>query len=562
MQPRQGALGALRDLWFRPRTTQQAAVIVAAWIAFTGNLALWRALSDVVSGPRGAFAATAVAVLLWATNVALLALLSWNRHLRWTWLLVVALAACAQHAMLAFGLVVDVGMIGNAVQTDANELGDLLTPLLALHLALLIGPPALWLTQVPIVRASGRRAAWRSARLFVLSLAVVALVGVVSFGVLAPLVRGNMHLRFLPNPSTPIASMVRVVKRSLASHDLGPSIRVGAGLGPRHAAGGKPPLLLLVVGETARGDRFTQNGYPRKTTPETSALEGAMSFRDARSCGTSTLESLPCMFSPGGFAEKGRRPRGSESLLDVVDAAGLAVLWVDNQSGCKGVCDRTPQASTADLAGTPAGKALCDGEECFDEALLVGLDDRIAALPAERRSKGILVVLHQMGSHGPLYTRRSPPAFKRFTPECTTPELSRCTVDQVGNAYDNTIAYTDHVLARAAAWLRTRSDREDVSMLYLSDHGESLGELGIWLHGLPYAIAPRTQMHVPMLLWLGEGERQRVDRGCLTASLGERRSHDNLYPTVLGLLDVTSPTYRSALDLLAPCRTPGKASSG
>lgn len=544
----------LRAAWRRPRTPQAAAVGIAGWTAVAGNVALWQALAVAAPGMRGVLVAIAVAALLWATTAALLALVSWNRHLRWAWLAVVALAACTQHAMLAYGLVVDVGMVGNALQTDAHELVDLLTPSLGLHLLLLVGPPALWLAQVPLADAPPVTAAWRSTRLFLLSAAGAALIAVAAFGTLAPLVRENMHLRFLPNPAAPIASMVRVAKKTLAAHPAGPSIRLGAALGPRHAPGAKPPLVLLVVGETARGDRFVQNGYGRPTTPETAALDGLVSWSDVRSCGTSTLESLPCMFSPGGRAAKGERPRGSESLLDVADAAGIAVLWVDNQSGCKGVCDRTPQASTTDLAGTPAGKALCGADECYDEALLEGLDARIAALPEAKRNNGILVVLHPMGSHGPLYARRSPPAFKRFGPECDTPELSRCTAEHVGNAYDNTIAYTDHVLAKAVAWLRTRADREDVSMLYVSDHGESLGEMGIWLHGLPSAIAPAVQTRVPMLLWLGDAERRRVDAACLRATLGEPKSHDNLYPTVLGLLDVTSPTGRESLDLLGGCR--------
>jgi lipid A ethanolaminephosphotransferase len=551
------AASFLREAWNRPRTTQAAAVAVAGWTALAGNLALWRAIAVAAPGARGVLVTVAVAAILWALTAALLSLVSWNRHLRWSWLAVVFLAAIAQHAMLAYGLVVDVGMVGNALQTDPHELGDLLTWSLALHLLLIVGPPALWLARVPFVAASPGRAAFRSARLFAASATVSALVAVAAFGTLAPLVRENMHLRFLPNPVAPIASMVRVAKKTLVAHRAGPSIRLGAALGPRHAPGARPPLVLLVLGETARGDRFVQNGYARPTTPETAALDGMVSWIDVRSCGTSTLESLPCMFSPGGRGAKGERPRGSESLLDVADAAGIAVLWVDNQSGCKGVCDRTPQASTADLAGTPAGRALCTTDECHDEALLEGLDARIAALPEAKRRNGVLVVLHQMGSHGPLYARRSPPAFKRFLPECETPELSRCTVEQVGNAYDNTIAYTDHVLAKAVAWLRTRADREDVSMLYVSDHGESLGELGIWLHGLPYAIAPSVQTRVPMLLWLGDAERRRVDAACLRASLGAPRSHDNLYPTVLGLLDVTSPTSRESLDLLAPCRVDG-----
>ena len=120
------------------------------------------------------------------------------------------------------------------------------------------------------------------------------------------------------------------------------------------------------------------------------------------------MASLPCMFSSLGKDRFTSRSAEHENLLDVLQAAGLAVLWIDNQSGCKGVCDRVVSASTADLAGTPAAARLCRDGECLDEALLEGLDARIAALPPERRRNGVVVVLHQMGSHGPAYSRRSP----------------------------------------------------------------------------------------------------------------------------------------------------------
>ncbi len=315
---------------------------------------------------------------------------------------------------------------------------------------------------------------------------------------------------------------------------------------------------MLVVGETARADRFGINGYGRDTTPEL-ARRGVLSWGNVRSCGTSTLASLPCMFSPLGKEAFEARKSEYENLLDVVQAAGMAVLWVDNQSGCKGVCERVPHAQAVDGLQPEQRSRLCEPSgECRDEALLAGLDERLAALPAQRRAQGVLLVLHQMGSHGPAYYKRSAPDAKRFTPECRTEVLADCAHGELVNAYDNTIAATDAFLGRAIDWLGTRSGDYDTGLLYLSDHGESLGEYGLFLHGMPYGVAPDGQKHVPMVAWLGAplAARQSLSLDCLRAGLAEPLSHDNLYHTVLGALDVRSPSYQPALDAWAGCRRP------
>jgi lipid A ethanolaminephosphotransferase len=210
------------------------------------------------------------------------------------------------------------------------------------------------------------------------------------------------------------------------------------------------------------------------------------------------------------------------------------------------------------MASQPAGgdaallAGVCDREECFDEALLRGLDRRLAALPAERRARGVVLVLHQMGSHGPAYAKRSPHDRKPFTPECTTNVLQQCERDALVNAYDNSIAYTDHMLAQAIGWLEQRADQHAPALLYVSDHGESLGENNLFLHGLPYAIAPREQTHVPMVLWMGNRTGWQAD--CLKGRSDAALSHDHLFHTVLGLVGVRAAEYSPALDALASCR--------
>jgi lipid A ethanolaminephosphotransferase len=379
------------------------------------------------------------------------------------------------------------------------------------------------------------------------------------FADLSATMRNHKSMRYLINPVNSFYALGALARESRA-RPSGPPQAIGADVKtlPR-AAGAKPPLLLLVVGETARADHFSLNGYGRPTNPEL-AKRNVVTFSDVTSCGTNTAASLPCMFSALGRVAYQDRERDQETLLDLAQHAGMAVLWVDNQAGCKGNCERVPNAFARDpVPGAPPLPAeLCAEGDCLDEALLHGIDQRLAALPAERRAQGVLLVLHQMGSHGPAYYKRSPPDRKPFMPECTTNVLQKCEHEALVNAYDNSIAYTDHVLAKAIDWLGTQTGSYDPAMLYLSDHGESLGENNLYLHGLPWSVAPREQKHVPMVLWLPPqtAAANAVDPKCIPGQRDAALSHDNMFHSVMGLLGLRSAEYRAALDVLAACRAP------
>ena len=230
----------------------------------------------------------------------------------------------------------------------------------------------------------------------------------------------------------------------------------------------------------------------------------------------------------------------------------MAVLWIDNQAaGCKGVCDRVNYVNTSALKHP----TLCTDGECKDGILLDGLDARLSALPAERRAKGVLIVLHQMGSHGPAYYKRVPDAHRHFQPECRTNNLQQCSQAQLDNSYDNTIRYTDHLLGEAQAWAARQSGFA-TGLLYISDHGESLGENNIYLHGLPYAFAPDVQKHVPLVSWLSPAlqAQTQIKTSCLQARSAQPLTHDNFFHSLLGLLDVQTSLYQRELDWFAPCQ--------
>jgi lipid A ethanolaminephosphotransferase len=534
------------------------AIAAGVWIAAAGNWPLWRALASIpeTGGVRGAAFLAGFGVMIAALTTGLLALFAWRGVIKGVAALVILSAAVGAYFMGTYGIVLDPTMMTNVLQTDARETGDLLGAAFFASVLLLGVLPSIVLARMPLRSLPFVAQAWRNLLAIASCIAVIALLTVAFFADLSSSMRNHREVRYLVNPVNAYWSL-GVAVRERERLPQGPPAPIGldarvAGRPP----GVLPPLLVLVIGETARADHFSLNGYARPTDPELATLP-VVSFGSVTSCGTNTAQSLPCMFSALDRRAFQSRSADAENLLDLVHRAGLAVLWVDNQSGCKGLCERVPNANADEPApgGTPLPSGLCRDGECYDEALLHDLDRRIAALPAERRERGVLLVLHQMGSHGPAYHRRSPADRKRFQPECTSAVLQQCPLEAVVNAYDNSIAYTDHVLADTIRWLG-RQEAYAPALVYVSDHGESLGEKNVYLHGLPWAIAPREQTHVPMIAWLGNPADPAVAKQleCLRKRRAEPLTHDNLFHTALGQLGVQAREYVPALDVFAACR--------
>lgn len=534
-------------LAWRPELGGETLILLCSlFFSFFSNAAFWHAaINDPLAQWR-----LVLSLFLIVTAVHAF-LLGWVFS-RWTAKpLMVALllaTAAATYYMGAYGVYLDADMLRNVLHTDRRESSELLT--LGLLAALVLGLlPTVLLWRVRLRKRTWKRAlALRSA--FMAGTVMVAVVGVLmSAQGVSSLVRSHREIRYLVTPANYIVALVKVLsdtppggKRTLSP--VGTDARVVA-----RPAGSKPRLLVLVVGETARAQNWGLSGYSRQTTPELARIPGLVNFNDVTSCGSSTEVSLPCMFSPFGRRDYDEdRIRGHQSLLHVLDHAGIATLWRDNQSGCKGVCDGLPTQRLAE--SRDAG--LCNGKRCLDGILLKGLEAELAASAGDR-----VVVLHQLGNHGPSYFERYPDAFRRFTPTCENAELGECQRQEIVNAYDNALSYTDHFLAQTIGFLDARKDY-DTAMIYVSDHGESLGEKGLFLHGVPYAIAPREQTHVPMVVWLSQGLLRdgRLDAQCLLRESKRPASHDNLFSSVLGLMQVRTRVYQPSLDLFASCRLP------
>lgn len=490
------------------------------------------------------FGLSLVAVLLILTAM-VLSLLVLPRVAKPLLIFIICTAACVAYFMDSYGIVIHTNMVQNTIETDSKEVRGLINGVLVGYFTLLGLLPSLLLLRTKIVFGSFTRELVSKAKLWGLGLLAIALLVAPFTADYASFFRNHKNIRQMANPTNFIyatLSYAMASNKSIAVKPLGEDATLNA-FGKVQT---KPTLFVLVVGETARADHFSINGYHKPTTPLL-AQQPIINFTDVSSCGTETAVSVPCMFSNLGRSHySDKKAKSQEGLLDLVKRSNFYVLWRDNNSGCKGTCARVDYEDMNNLK-VPE---LCNEEECFDNILLHQLKEKLAA------AGNTLVVLHQKGSHGPEYFRRYPPTMEVFKPVCKVNRLQDCSDEEINNAFDNTIHYTDYFLNSTIEWLKQKSDTYNTALLYVSDHGESLGEKNLYLHGMPYLLAPQEQKHVPMFFWFSPGFEldNKIDRTCLQAKTAQAYSHDNLFHTLLGALNISTRLYKQELDILQSCR--------
>jgi lipid A ethanolaminephosphotransferase len=521
----------------------QIIVIAALFTVAFVNLAFFRNIHQTFADqPWGLVHIASLAGVLFCITVVFLALLSLLRVIKPLFALYFLIAAGSAYFMDTYNVIIDHEMINNAVLTDAAEVRDILTPRFAAYLLILGALPAAALWKVEIQAESLAQMLRNRGMLILAASLMTAALAFSSSGFYASFIREHKPLRYYSNPASPLVGLTRHLSQRF-SDDRGPLAAIG-GDAAVPASDQDRELVIMVVGETARSDRLSLNGYQRETTPLL-AREAVASLRNVASCGTSTAVSVPCMFAiydRDGFS--GGKARKTENVLDILQHAGVSVLWRDNNSDSKGVAERVPFEDFS----SPDVNPNCD-IECRDTGMLDGLQSFIDHHP----TGDILIVLHQMGSHGPAYHKRYPSTFRKFTPTCETSQLDACSTVEIGNTYDNTLLYTDYFLSEVIGLLRANDDQFETALIYASDHGESLGEGGLYLHGLPYFMAPAAQTGVPVVFWFGrEFDGARIDA---VQQLRDRPySHDNLFHTLLGLFEIQTGIYRADLDILHEAR--------
>ncbi|MFN8574318.1 MAG: phosphoethanolamine--lipid A transferase [Gemmatimonadaceae bacterium] len=520
-----------------------AALTVAVFLATIGNLRLWRALATGPSAVSWAAMVAACLGLLALLNVPLQAI-----AVPWLFkplsIAVVLFSAITSYFMLGFGTLIDVNMVRSVLRTDAVEAGELITLRCVAYVVVVGVVPAAVIALSRVRYGPARTELALRAKVVVATLAVAIVAVLPAYKQLRFVTRGDPRLRFMANPVSPLASLIVLAFGEHARHSatLKPIAVDAHRRVPLSNDHHKRRVVIFVLGETAAAGHFSLNGYGRNTNPELAA-RGVLNFPRVTACATATVKSVPCIFSPLTHKEFSRsRAQDQQNMLDVLQRVGITVFWRDNDAGCEGVCDRVPSEA---VRGPPE---LRHQNEYYDEALLTGLQEHIDVTRGD-----LFIVLHQKGSHGPAYYRRSPPTFKRFLPECSRPDLQNCQRDQLLNAFDNSILYTDHVLAGVVDLLAANSAKAEVALLYVSDHGESLGENGIFLHGFPDLIAPEEQKRVPMVFWASPDflAAKALRQEDIRALAAREYSHDNIFHTVLGMFDIETAAYARNLDIFA-----------
>ena len=455
--------------------------------------------------------------------------------------------ALASHFTNSYGAVIDKVMIQNIFETDICEATELINGKLIFSLLIFGALPTLVFSTIRIDFSPWKRSLTSKAIIMAMTVIFFTIYVFVSYKSIAPAFRQHREMRYLLTPTNYIQALNGY--RKLKYRKVEPVAKIGldAKKSKTWKRSDRKTVTLIIVGETARAANFSLNGYPRLTNPQLGARKDIFNFSNVQSCGTATAVSIPCVFSSLGRENySDTKASSQQGLLSVLQHAGFDVRWRDNNSGCKGVCK---EVAFEDLSKPVLGEPDCNEEECYDERLLRGLKDLVRGAKND-----LVIVLHQKGSHGPAYWKRYPRNFSRFGPVCSTTKFSDCTTESIVAAYDNTILYTDNVINQAIDMLMNQKEI-DSSLIYFADHGESLGEKNMFLHGTPFVISPIEQRHVPMLMWMSDGfqDRLRLRRSCLDARRALPYSHDNVFHSILGLLGISTSVYRPELDILNGC---------
>jgi lipid A ethanolaminephosphotransferase len=518
-------------------------IATAFYTLFFQNMTFWSKAADYMSGQAVPHAALAVglAALYSATLVAV----SIKYLTKPLFITLIVIGAASSWFMDRFGVIIDPEMIRNAAETTRVEARHLISTAFILHMVVFGLVPALFICWIKVEHQVFRKKLVRNAAVVVGCLVITVAAALSEGSLFASLTRQHRDWFATLNPVVPLSSALRYAigrgsERDIVAKPLGTDAVIAGG-----QKGRKPRLMIFVVGETARAQNFSLGGYERETNPELAA-EDIFYFRDTTSCGTATAVSLPCMFSVYDRSDYSHaKSIATENLVDVLAHAGINVEWWDNNTGSKGIARRVKEIRLTE----PGDPRFCADGECQDGYFVDLLDSFLGNVKQDT-----VLILHQIGSHGPSYFQRYPESFRRFTPDCRTADLAKCSSAEIVNAYDNTVLYTDHVLAAIIEKLKSRQDTLSTVLVYASDHGESLGEYGLYLHGAPYLIAPAEQTHVPFLLWLGSDAKRDADLECIAAETGKPQSHDNLFHTVLGLMHVETSVHAEPLDILHACK--------
>ncbi|PYF79203.1 phosphatidylethanolamine:Kdo2-lipid A phosphoethanolamine transferase [Marinomonas alcarazii] len=458
--------------------------------------------------------------------------------------LIITSASCS-YATLHYGVIWDIGMIENTIETDpAEALGFLSLGSMGFVFFLGILPSIFILFKKNKFRKKWSKEVLERLATIFIAISIGLIVAKVSYKEISAVGRNYSYMNKLITPTHVYGTYKylrqHVFSKPIEYRELGNDAKILTN------NSNKPNLIFVVIGETARSQNIQYNGYSRNTNPYTEKYD-LVSFSSVESCGTATAHSLPCMFSNLSRQSYKKAIANSQSnVLDIIQKSGYQLLWKENDGGDKGVAKRIPFVELARNRSE-----FCDGSYCYDEALITDIDKNIQNMEASNK----LLAFHIIGSHGTTYYKRYPKSMSVFEPACERQDIEQCTDQEIVNVYDNTIVYTDFILSQLIEKLKKYQEKYNVGLIYVSDHGESLGENGLYLHGAPYAFAPEYQTQVPWFVWLPEETATafNIDLSCLKASKDTDISHDYFFHSLLSLTRVSTQELNPKLNIFNAC---------
>lgn len=530
-------------------------IIISGYFSLVINLPVYKELAGIFAELDSvkAIFILSIPVFFFSVINLLFSLFSWPYLSKPFFSLLVLISSMVSYAGYNYGVMFDDGMIVNVLETNSSEVSSYFSIYSIFWVVIFGFIPAILILKAPLrpVESKLKFLFYKLISVF-LSISIIVIIASGYYQDYSSIGRNNSYLRKMIIPTQFIYSTSGYIREEYFSS---PMKYIELGMDAKLskpaliASSDKPSLVVLVVGETARSQSYELNGYHKPTNAHTREL-GVISFKDVESCGTATAVSVPCMFSNmtrDNFSRK--RADNQDNVLDILQRSGISLLWKDNDGGDKGVAKNINKVKV----DNSSNNTLCNGSTCYDMALLEGFNRDIESLSGNR-----IIVMHMIGSHGPTYFQRYPSSHAEFTPDCPRSDIENCTIEELVNTYDNTILYSDYVISQIVKQLKSYEDKYNTALIYISDHGESLGEGGIFLHGMPYSLAPDYQTKVPLLLWMSDGfiSEKLIDENCLKrkSKINGKYSHDYLSHSLLGIMDVETNVYKRNLDIFYNCR--------
>lgn len=421
--------------------------------------------------------------------------------------------AIAVYFVNTYGIIIDKTMIGNILNTNYAESSSFFSIKLIFYIIFLGILPSIFIFKVEIVNVS-----WKK------------------FGITSSLTLLFVLVLVLANAS----NWLWIDKNSKALGALAMpwsySVNTALFYSDRYKSNEKEMLLpdatikdhqksvvVLVIGESARRENFSLYGYAKNTNPLLSKMSDVYHF-DANSSATYTTAGVKSIL------EHTDTDKLYEILPNYLYRNDVDVIWRTTNWG-------EPPVHIKEYQNREALLPKCKGEGCdYDEILLTGLKEQILASKKDK----VLIILHTSTSHGPTYSTKYPVRFETFKPVCNSVDLGKCSQTELINAYDNTIVYTDYMLAKIIEDLKQLNEYNS-AMLFVSDHGESLGEKNLYMHGVPMSIAPKEQYEIPFIVWISDGSKEVKSSKML--------SQNHVFHSVLNFLDVESPIYKAEMSI-------------